>query len=68
LEWAEQNGMGHDLADMHHLKGQLLKRNFHLEGAENSFRTSIEIPRRQSAKSFELRATTSPFASKARPS
>jgi predicted ATPase len=41
------------------LKGSLLEANFNSEEAENSFRTSIEIARRQSAKSRELRATTS---------
>jgi tetratricopeptide (TPR) repeat protein len=59
IEWAQQTGEANDLAPMHRLKGQLLKRKFHLEEAQKSFRTSIEIARRQSAKSFELRATSS---------
>ena len=44
---------------MHLLKGRLLEREFNLAEAESSFRTSIEIARRQNAKSLELRATTS---------
>jgi len=59
FEWAEQTGVVSELAPMHLLKGQLFEGKFHLEEAENSFRTSIEIARRQSAKSLELRATTS---------
>ena len=59
LEWAEQSGSVADLAPMHRLKGRLLEGKFHLEEAENSFRTSIEIARRQGAKSLELPATTS---------
>jgi tetratricopeptide (TPR) repeat protein len=58
FEWAEQSGAAGSLAFMHLLKGLLLEGKFHLEEAENSFRTSIEIARRQSAKSLELRATT----------
>jgi tetratricopeptide (TPR) repeat protein len=59
LEWAEKVGVGLELASMHLLKGRLLEGKFNLEEAENSFRTSIEIARRQSAKSLELRATLS---------
>jgi tetratricopeptide (TPR) repeat protein len=59
FELAEQNEVADELALMHLLKGQLLEGKFHLEEAENSFRTSIEIARRQSAKSLELIATTS---------
>jgi hypothetical protein len=59
IEWAEQTGVATVLAPMHHLKGQLLEDKFHLEEAKKSFRTSIEIARRQSAKSFELGVTTS---------
>ena len=43
---------------MHLLNGRLLESKCKLAEAENSFRTSIEIARRQSAKSLELRATT----------
>jgi tetratricopeptide (TPR) repeat protein len=59
LEWAEKSGVATDLAAMHQLKGHLLEGQFHWEEAENSFRTAIEIARRQSAKSRELQATTS---------
>ena len=59
MEEAERSAALRELASMHLLKGRLLEGKFHLEEAENSFRTSIEIARRQSAKSLELRATTS---------
>jgi tetratricopeptide (TPR) repeat protein len=59
LEWAEQVGMKFDQASMHLLKGRLFEGKSNSREAENSFRTSIEIARRQSAKSLELRATTS---------
>jgi tetratricopeptide (TPR) repeat protein len=59
LEKMEQRGMQNDLADMHHFKGRLLEGKSNSEEAEKSFRTSIEIARRQSAKSLELRATIS---------
>ena len=48
-----------ELALMHLQKGGLFETKSNLKEAENSFRTSIEIARRQSAKSLELRATTS---------
>jgi predicted ATPase len=48
-----------DLAPMHYLKGRLFEGKSDSREAENSFRTSIEIARRQSAKSLELAATTS---------
>jgi len=59
MEEAEQSGAEWELASMHQLKGRLLEGKFHLEEAEKSFGASIEIARRQSAKSLELRATTS---------
>src|SRR5215469_15517426 len=59
MEEAEQCGAVWELASMHQLKGRLLEGKFHLEEAEKSFGASIEIARRQSAKSLELRATTS---------
>jgi predicted ATPase len=59
MEEAERSAALRELASMHLLKGRLLEGKFHLEEAENSFRTSIEIAQRQSAKSLELRATTS---------
>ena len=48
-----------DLAWMHQLKGRLFEDKSNSKEAENSLRTSIEIARRRSAKSLELRATTS---------
>jgi tetratricopeptide (TPR) repeat protein len=59
FEWAEQKGLVADLARMHHLKGRILEGKSNSKEAENSFRTAIEIARRQSAKSLELQATTS---------
>ena len=49
------------LPNMHHLKGRLLLAQNLSDGAkaEQCFRTAIEIARRQSARSMELRATTS---------
>ena len=46
---------------LHHVKGQLLLAQNPPDGAraEDCFRTAIEIARRQSARSPELRATTS---------
>jgi predicted ATPase len=46
---------------LHHVKGNLLLAQNQSEGAEaeRSFRTAIEIAHRQSARSEELRATTS---------
>jgi predicted ATPase len=48
-------------AELYRLKGELLLMGHNLDmgGAENSFCTAIEIARKQSAKSWELRATTS---------
>ena len=45
---------------MHRLKGELLAQDAsNAAPAEQSFRTAIEISRRQKAKSWEMRATTS---------
>jgi predicted ATPase len=48
-------------AEVHRLKGELLiaQDASNAAQAEQSFRTAIEIARRQKAKSWELRATTS---------
>jgi tetratricopeptide (TPR) repeat protein len=48
-------------AELHRLRGELLQMltDADLEGAERCFRKAIDIARRQSAKSWELRATTS---------
>ena len=48
-------------AELHRLRGELLQMltDGDLEGAERCFRKAIDIARGQSAKSWELRATTS---------
>ena len=48
-------------AELQRLRGELLQMqtDADLEGAERYFRKAIDIARRQSAKSWELRATTS---------
>jgi tetratricopeptide (TPR) repeat protein len=50
-----------DLPLLHHVKGELLlaENSPDVAEAERCFRTAIEIARRQSARSAELRATTS---------
>jgi class 3 adenylate cyclase/tetratricopeptide (TPR) repeat protein len=59
MEEAERSSAVRELASMHLLKGRLLEGKSNPEEAEKSFRTAIEIARRQSAKSLELRTTTS---------
>jgi tetratricopeptide (TPR) repeat protein len=59
LEVARRSGVEVDLAMMYLLKGSLFESKSNRGEAEKSFRTSIETARRQSAKSMELRATTS---------
>ena len=48
-------------AELHRLRGELLlmRTDADREGAERCFRKAIDIARRQSAKSWELRAATS---------
>jgi predicted ATPase len=48
-------------AETHRLKGELLLRQVHADASEaqNCFHQAIDIARKQSAKSWELRATTS---------
>jgi predicted ATPase len=48
-------------AELHRIKGELLlaRNSTDAASAEESFRTAIGVARRQSAKSWELRATTS---------
>ena len=51
-------------ADLHRLKGEILlalgdQTKASLQEAENCFQQAIEVARRQQAKSWELRATTS---------
>ena len=59
LQRMEQSGVEQDLAHMYELRGRLFVGKSNPNEAENSFRTAIEIARRQSAKSLELNATTS---------
>jgi DNA-binding winged helix-turn-helix (wHTH) protein/predicted ATPase len=57
----ERTGQRHHEAEVHRLKGELLlaQRASNAADAEKCFRTAIEIARKQHAKSWELRATTS---------
>ena len=61
LAAADEQGNRHYEAETHRLKGELLlKRNdCNATEARNCFERAIEIARRQSAKSWELRATMS---------
>jgi predicted ATPase len=61
LMTAEQTGLKIAEAELHRLKGELmlLKEPGREADAEICFRTSIDIARRQTARLFELRATTS---------
>ncbi len=57
----ERTGQRFNEAEVHRLKGELLLAQdaSNAAQAEQSFRTAIEIARKQHAKSWELRATTS---------
>jgi DNA-binding winged helix-turn-helix (wHTH) protein/tetratricopeptide (TPR) repeat protein len=57
----DRTGQRHCEAEVHRLKGELLRaqRASNAADAEKCFRTAIEIARKQHAKSWELRATTS---------
>jgi adenylate cyclase len=57
----ERTGQRHYEAEVHRLRGELLlaERSANAAQAENSFRAAIDVSRRQHAKSWELRATTS---------
>jgi tetratricopeptide (TPR) repeat protein len=60
LTSGEKSGHRHYEARLHHLKGELLlMQNSTNMQAEGCYRTAIAIARRQSAKLFELSATTS---------
>ena len=58
---ADQYGVRHYEPEMHRLKGELLLSQDHSNAteAQSCFQRAIEIARNQSAKSLELRATTS---------
>ena len=61
LAAANEHESRHYEAEMHRLKGELLLRQDYsnLEEAQRCFQRAIEIARKQSAKSLELRATMS---------
>jgi predicted ATPase len=61
LAAADEHEIRHHEAEMHRLKGELLLRRDDSSPAEaqRCFQRAIEIARRQSAKSWELRATMS---------
>ncbi len=61
LEIARSTGTGFSEAELHRLKGELLLIGNDSAAAEAAqcFREAIEVARRQSAKSWELRETTS---------
>jgi predicted ATPase len=58
---AEENENRECESEIHRLKGELLLRqgNANASEAQNCFQRAIDIARKQSAKSWELRATTS---------
>jgi predicted ATPase len=61
LELAQRTGIRFSESEMHRLKGELLLvgDNDTASEAAQCFRDAIEVARRQSAKSWELRATMS---------
>jgi predicted ATPase len=61
LAAADEHEDHHNRAEMHRLKGELLlkENNSNASEAQSCFQRAIEIARKQSAKSWELRATTS---------
>jgi predicted ATPase len=58
---ADEHEIRHYEPEMHRLKGELLLRRDHSKAAEaqGCFQRAVELARKQSAKSLELRATTS---------
>jgi predicted ATPase len=59
LELCRTSGVRLLESEIHRLKGELLLHQGNHEGAAQSFGEAIELARRQGAKSWELRATTS---------
>jgi predicted ATPase len=55
----EQTEGRHWEAELHRLKGELLLMQGDEDGAEASLHKAVEVARRQQAKAWELRATTS---------
>jgi predicted ATPase len=58
---ADEHEIRHYEPEMHRLKGELLLRQDHSKAAEaqSCFQRAVEIARKQSARSLELRATVS---------
>jgi predicted ATPase len=59
LTFVEETGEGYYEAESHRLRGELLLQRGDGAEAEASFHKAIEVARRERAKSWELRATTS---------
>lgn len=59
LAMSKRTGNSYYNAELWRLKGELLKMRGNMADAEDCFQKAIEIARQQSAKSFELRASTS---------
>ncbi len=61
FQFIEKSGQRYYEAELHRLKGELLlaQNASNAAQAESCFRTGIEVARRQHARSWELRATTS---------
>ena len=59
IELAQRSGMGDSEADLYRLKGEVLMQKGPYADAEKQFASAIELARRQGARMFELRATTS---------
>jgi predicted ATPase len=59
LALVEQTGERYCEAELHRLRGELLRMQAHDTEAEVSLQKAIELARRQHAKSWELRASTS---------
>jgi predicted ATPase len=58
LAHAERTYQGGYVAELHRVRGQLLRLAGNEAAAEDALRTAIDYARRQQAKSFELRAST----------
>jgi predicted ATPase len=59
LAWVEETGERYWEAELHRQRGELLLRQGDEAGAEARLHKAIKVARRQSAKSWELRATVS---------
>ena len=59
IDLVEKEGQRYWEAEVHRVKGELLKLSSRESEVEACFRQAIEVARRQRAKTYELRATTS---------